>query len=290
MADVATGTSASDGEEDNWETSWSTELEKLVPASLTSDTAGSVDERKKGKGEGGRREGVADVDKAVPRQRGRGAFTYGDTGLYCDRLLKNNDVVRDSRTHSDSFDLTDLERTLIDRQQDDADEAYLRPGAHVDDVEPFDLVHVLEIYGFSPSMKTTDLEGWLDSYRADGVFVKWVDDTHALAVFSSPAVARRAFATICDSRFKLRPYAEACPASKLISHRDLSPAVPRPATTVRVARRLIASALNDRNITRAVLAQAPKGCSVEDQRKRDEERRARQNMRRELRDAAWSEN
>lgn len=47
--------------------------------------------------------------------------------------------------------------------------------------------HVIEVYGFAPSVKTMDLETLFWGYREEGVAIKWVDDTHAVAVFRRPS-------------------------------------------------------------------------------------------------------
>lgn len=48
---------------------------------------------------------------------------------------------------------------------------------------------VVEIYGFPSEFKTEDLLAVFANYRSDpGFQIVWVDDTHALAVFSSPTL------------------------------------------------------------------------------------------------------
>lgn len=50
---------------------------------------------------------------------------------------------------------------------------------------------IIEIFGFSSDLKTDDLVAVLAAYRVDPAFqIVWVDDTHALAIFSSPTVGR----------------------------------------------------------------------------------------------------
>ena len=43
---------------------------------------------------------------------------------------------------------------------------------------------MIEIYGFSPSLRTQDLLQEFDHGRSE-FCVKWVDDTHALGIFAS---------------------------------------------------------------------------------------------------------
>lgn len=48
--------------------------------------------------------------------------------------------------------------------------------------------HVVEIYDFPPEFKTQDLMNVLSAYK--NFEIKWVDDTHALGVFSSPNIGK----------------------------------------------------------------------------------------------------
>lgn len=50
--------------------------------------------------------------------------------------------------------------------------------------------HVLEIYNFPPEFKTQDLYAVFSPYMRGGFEIKWVDDTHALGVFSSSSVGK----------------------------------------------------------------------------------------------------
>lgn len=48
--------------------------------------------------------------------------------------------------------------------------------------------HVLVLYDFSPSTRTTDLERIFDKFGDHhGVAIRWVNDTSALAVFRTPS-------------------------------------------------------------------------------------------------------
>jgi hypothetical protein len=53
-----------------------------------------------------------------------------------------------------------------------------------------DLSHVLEIYDFPAEFKTHDLFAVFSPYMKGGFEIKWVDDTHALGVFSSALVGK----------------------------------------------------------------------------------------------------
>lgn len=48
--------------------------------------------------------------------------------------------------------------------------------------------HVLEISNFPVEFKTPDLMMLFSQYKETGFDIKWVDDTHALAVFSSSKI------------------------------------------------------------------------------------------------------
>ena len=47
--------------------------------------------------------------------------------------------------------------------------------------------HVLVLYDFLPSTRTTDLERIFEKFGDHGVAIRWVNDTSALAVFRTPS-------------------------------------------------------------------------------------------------------
>uniref|UniRef100_A0A8C9MNE0 R3H domain and coiled-coil containing 1 n=1 Tax=Serinus canaria TaxID=9135 RepID=A0A8C9MNE0_SERCA len=47
------------------------------------------------------------------------------------------------------------------------------------------LGHVTEIYDFAPSLRTEDLLGIFSEFHEGGFRIQWVDETHALGIFSS---------------------------------------------------------------------------------------------------------
>lgn len=57
--------------------------------------------------------------------------------------------------------------------------------ANLDDEE---FPHVLEVSCFPPEFKTQDLMMIFQEYKETGFDIKWVDDTHALVVFSSSKI------------------------------------------------------------------------------------------------------
>lgn len=49
-----------------------------------------------------------------------------------------------------------------------------------------DLDHVIELYDFPASFKAHDLVQLYSEIQSDTMYIKWVDDTHALLVLSTP--------------------------------------------------------------------------------------------------------
>ncbi|GFX25459.1 coiled-coil domain-containing protein R3HCC1L [Trichonephila clavipes] len=75
--------------------------------------------------------------------------------------------------------------------------------------------------------------------------IKWVDDCHALAVFTSPSIANQAL-LLTHPFVKARPLSEGLKESKAKARwcaRHSEPPKPRPATTAALARRLVSGAL-----------------------------------------------
>ncbi|KAH9524525.1 hypothetical protein Btru_027090 [Bulinus truncatus] len=111
------------------------------------------------------------------------------------------------------------------------------------DTEAFS--HIIEIYDFSPELATCDLVSAFRDFSSRGFDVKWVDDTHALGVFSSATAANEALKMI-HPLFKVRSMSE---ASKMGQQKAkhcqefLQPYKARPETTSIAARRLVAGAL-----------------------------------------------
>ncbi|KAG8548530.1 hypothetical protein GDO81_025100 [Engystomops pustulosus] len=81
------------------------------------------------------------------------------------------------------------------------------------DMDDPELSHVIEIYDFPAEFKTEDLLRAFSSYQKKGFDVKWVDDTHALGVFSSPITARDALSSK-NPMVKVRPLSQATRASR----------------------------------------------------------------------------
>ncbi|XP_037962570.2 coiled-coil domain-containing protein R3HCC1L isoform X2 [Plutella xylostella] len=105
--------------------------------------------------------------------------------------------------------------------------------------------HVVEVYDFPSEFKTNDLLSVFSEYKDTGFEIKWVDDTHALIVFSSAKIAaevlsaqkplvrcRPLHAATAESRGKAKKCAE-----------FLQPYRQRPETCTALARRLVSGAL-----------------------------------------------
>lgn len=108
-----------------------------------------------------------------------------------------------------------------------------------------DMNHVIEIYDFPTEFKTEDLLSIFSQFKSKGFDIKWVDDTHALGVFSSVVAAQDALKTV-HPLCKVGPLSEASKACKAKARRCvefLQPYKPRPETTAMTARRLVTGAL-----------------------------------------------
>ncbi|NXW33696.1 R3HCL protein, partial [Phaetusa simplex] len=81
------------------------------------------------------------------------------------------------------------------------------------DLSDDELPHVIEIYDFPSDFRTEDLLRVFCSYQKKGFDIKWVDDTHALGIFSSPITARDALSTK-HLMVKTRPLSQGTRASK----------------------------------------------------------------------------
>ncbi|NWX42475.1 R3HC1 protein, partial [Steatornis caripensis] len=108
-----------------------------------------------------------------------------------------------------------------------------------------DFGHVTEIYDFSPSLKTEHLLEVFSDFHESGFKIHWVDDTHALGIFSSPSTASQALGRRYPS-LKIRPLIHATKQSKIKALQRpklLHLAKERPQTDTAVAKRLVTRAL-----------------------------------------------
>ncbi|XP_056385458.1 coiled-coil domain-containing protein R3HCC1L [Hyla sarda] len=149
------------------------------------------------------------------------------------------------------------------------------------EIDDLELSHVIEIYDFPADFKTEDLVRAFASYQKKGFDIKWVDDTHALGVFSSPITARDALSSK-NPLVKVRPLSQATRSSraKARSCADfLQPAKDRPETSAVLARRLVISALGVRSTQSKAEREA--------ERKKLQEARARRHLEAKQREDAW---
>ncbi|KAE8619062.1 hypothetical protein XENTR_v10009589 [Xenopus tropicalis] len=105
--------------------------------------------------------------------------------------------------------------------------------------------HVIEIYGFSRELRTEDLTKPFIEYREQGGFqLQWVDQSHALGIFSSP---EDAYSASCKSYpgMKFRPLSQGCHQSKMKAHEcaEFHSSKERPQTDFTVAKRMLSRAL-----------------------------------------------
>ncbi|XP_061731286.1 R3H and coiled-coil domain-containing protein 1 [Nerophis ophidion] len=112
-------------------------------------------------------------------------------------------------------------------------------------VNPEHFDHVIEIYDFPTVFKTDDLRDALVEYSDGGLKITWVDDTHALGVFSTEEAAKKAVSKD-HTLLKVRRLAEGSKAAqdKAIGRAEfIQPVKERPKTDSAVARRMVTRAL-----------------------------------------------
>lgn len=108
-----------------------------------------------------------------------------------------------------------------------------------------DFRHVIEIYDFPAMLKTDDLIDAFVEYSDGGMKIQWVDNTHALGVFSSESAALHAL-SICHPLLKTRALAKGSKKAKgkaIRSAEFIQPVKERPRTDCAVARRMVTRAL-----------------------------------------------
>lgn len=113
------------------------------------------------------------------------------------------------------------------------------------DLDYKDYDHVLEVYKFAAELQTKDLIAAFSNFKERGFDIKWVDDTHALAIFNSPMAAEDAL-TLNTPLLKVRRMADASKKSKQKAKRCtefLQLYRPRPETSAITARRMVTGAL-----------------------------------------------
>ncbi|KAL6613752.1 hypothetical protein ACP70R_036022 [Stipagrostis hirtigluma subsp. patula] len=196
-----------------------------------------------------------------PKRRGRGSFLYNKSVLYSDQCGQErelDDKESDPQSGSNGH---------VNKREDKAGTA----------VAQFGTRHVLVLYDFSPSTRTSDLERIFEKFGDHGVAIRWVNDTSALAVFRTPSAANEAQACI-PSIYKVRSLKENDDLLAKIDGSDLEPPKPRPKTSARTAQRLIAHGMGLRQFT---------NFGSDELKKQEEERRNRITARQAMRDEAW---
>lgn len=152
-----------------------------------------------------------------------------------------------------------------------------------DDIDLTDdeLSHIVEIYDFPTEFKTEDLLKLFHCYQQRGFDIKWIDDTHALGLFSSPIAAREALRSK-NPLMKLRPLSKSSSATKAKARSCsdyLLPAKERPQTSAALARKLVIGALGVKsNLTKE---------QREAERKKLQEAKEQKRLAAKQRDDAW---
>ncbi|CAG9759972.1 unnamed protein product [Ceutorhynchus assimilis] len=143
------------------------------------------------------------------------------------------DDIFDKVIHKVGADVTILKAT----------EDYLSYGAK----EIEELEHMVELYDFPSTLETNDIISSFCEIKSDSMYVKWVDDTHAILVLGSSLQAQKALA-LSNQLIKVRPMSAASSlALEKANQFDLRPAMKRPQTNLQTARRLITSHLGTRS-------------------------------------------
>ncbi|XP_063787947.1 R3H and coiled-coil domain-containing protein 1 [Pseudophryne corroboree] len=101
--------------------------------------------------------------------------------------------------------------------------------------------HIIEVYGFSAELRTEDLIEPFTEYRDKGFQLKWVDESHALGIFSSPEDAYAASRRMHPA-MKFRPLSQGSRQAKMGAYEltdFLPPGIERPQTDATVAKRMV---------------------------------------------------
>ncbi|CAG2102641.1 unnamed protein product [Medioppia subpectinata] len=117
------------------------------------------------------------------------------------------------------------------------------------EIDGSEFAHVLEVYDFSTELKTQDIMTSISVFNSRDFDIKWVDDTHALVVFSNSNSAKEALKYVYPN-IKLRPLSQAIRDSKVKARKSsefLQPFKQRPQTSASLARRLVTQSLGLRD-------------------------------------------
>ncbi|KAI5057148.1 hypothetical protein GOP47_0027163 [Adiantum capillus-veneris] len=198
------------------------------------------------------------------KQRGRGVFTRGEMGMYIDRLTTCS--IRG--------------REYLDTMTEEIEHEVSVP--NVQSKVTYGVRHVL-IVSFPPSVTSRDLEELFEPFGSDGVAIRWVNDTTALAVFRNPETAKEALQSPRNPHFKVELLADDDALLALVKEQDLRPPVPRPATSSQAAHRMIMGALQRQGVKKQPISMS----SFKSSQQQEAERKQRLHTRQKLRDEAW---
>ncbi|CAL5428537.1 unnamed protein product [Camellia sinensis] len=199
---------------------------------------------------------LEDANSQTPKRRGRGMFAYTTHGMYSDQQ-SDGSVVDNSENEA-----------VCDSSEGDTQIRNVKYGTR----------HVLVLADFPTSTRTADLEKLLENFKDRGVEIRWVNDTVALAVFRTPAIALEACNHI-QCPFTVRILDEDDILLSSIPPKDLEPPRQRPATSTRTARRLIAQGMG--------IKLPSTNFGSRELKKQEETRRNRIVSRQSMRDDAW---
>ncbi|KAF6216511.1 hypothetical protein GE061_000853 [Apolygus lucorum] len=150
-----------------------------------------------------------------------------------------------------------------------------------DDDQPHETSSIIEIYGFSEDLKTNDILNAFGNWNQRGFNLKWVDNTHALGIFPTPALAEEVLSSNIPI-VKIRPISQGTALSQERARTLVLPSSLRPKTCTALARRLVSGALGLRvNVT-------PEERAAERELLR--EAREKKKLVLKQRDAAWEGN
>ena len=118
-----------------------------------------------------------------------------------------------------------------------------------------DFTKKISFFDSLAELKTSDLESVLHTGLVkikDYYDLRWVDDTHAIVIFSDEVTAAKSL-TIKDTQIKFKPFYQACEASKSKAKGfnieiESGSVRSRPDTTTVIAKRLLSRALNNPEI------------------------------------------
>lgn len=149
------------------------------------------------------------------------------------------------------------------------------------DLTDDELSHIVEIYDFPSEFKTEDLLKCFHTNQQRGLDIQWIDETHALGLFSSPLAAREALRSK-HPLMKVRPLSKSSSSTKAKARSCadyLLPAKERPQTSAALARKLVIGALGVKsNLTKE---------QREAERKKLQEAREQKRQAAKQREDAW---